>query len=60
MDTVKENPKQIKNFRFTPELSERLAKFAKLLDVSQTTLVKQAVQEKIAKIEKNLSLPIDK
>lgn len=52
--------KQIKNFRFTPEFADRLAKTAKLLDMSQTTLVKQAIQEKLAKLEKNLTFPIDK
>lgn len=54
-----EAPKKIKNFRLTPELSERLAKFAKLLDVSQTKFVKLALQEKMARLEKNMSVSID-
>lgn len=49
---MNENKRQLKNFRFTPELIERLENAAKLEDISQTTLVKQAIREKIAKIER--------
>lgn len=52
--------KIIKNYRLAPDLVERIDRAAKAEDISQTTLVKQAIQEKVAKIEKKLCLPIDK
>ena len=52
-------PKQLKNFRLSPELIDRLEKAAVAEDVSQTTLVKQAIKDKVEKIErksKNVNL----
>ncbi len=54
------NSKPLINFRVTPELRDRLKRAAKTEDVSQTTFAKQAIEEKIIKVEKKIVVPLDK